>query len=186
MYDHILIVGGTGMLREASILLASRCNLLTSVASTDQSLERLDTEISKIPVQHNLLRLDWNSAEFLSTIKQYVQQQRSCPSLVVAWFHRDTLGPKLAITLAESCKNDIYFLQVLSSASASPCTKITDKSIALPACIDFHRVILGFEIHNGKSRWLTNDEISMGVIASIDSNVETSIVGKISPWSERP
>jgi hypothetical protein len=45
---------------------------------------------------------------------------------------------------------------------------------------------LGFKIEDNSSRWLTNDEISSGVIEAITNDEEEKIVGIVSPWDKRP
>ena len=59
MHKHILIIGGTGMLKAASIALADRINVLTSVARTERSLNALDQALARPGVVHHLLPLDW-------------------------------------------------------------------------------------------------------------------------------
>jgi hypothetical protein len=36
------------------------------------------------------------------------------------------------------------------------------------------------------SRWLTNQEISAGVIRAVDGDAPLSMVGVVEPWSARP
>jgi hypothetical protein len=47
-------------------------------------------------------------------------------------------------------------------------------------------VVLGFVLEAGKSRWLTNAEISDGVFAAIAAQAPHSIVGTVEPWSAKP
>lgn len=51
---------------------------------------------------------------------------------------------------------------------------------------DYHQVQLGFIIENNRSRWLTNEEISNGVINCIEVKSERFIVGTLTPWDKRP
>jgi hypothetical protein len=48
MHHHILIIGGTGMLKSASITLARKCHLLTSITSTNTLLSTLDKGITAL------------------------------------------------------------------------------------------------------------------------------------------
>ena len=52
--------------------------------------------------------------------------------------------------------------------------------------IAYQAVVLGFVVENGGSRWLTNDEISSGVFAAIQSGAPLSIIGTVKPWTARP
>jgi hypothetical protein len=47
-------------------------------------------------------------------------------------------------------------------------------------------VVLGFVAGETGSRWLTNDEISTGVLKAVDEDAPLSIVGETRPWSARP
>ena len=185
IHDHIMVIGGTGMLKNASIVLAGRCEHLTSVARTSRSLAALNKEIHKKGIRHSLLQLDWNSSDFLDELVSYINR-KTCPALVVAWLHRDSLGFALATRLSEICTNEIIFYQIFGSAAAhEPATSNTVSS-TLDSSVQIRSIILGYVIEDGTSRWLTNTEISAGVIASIDSGKERSIVGTVDPWSERP
>lgn len=52
--------------------------------------------------------------------------------------------------------------------------------------IRYHQVILGFVRQGNRSRWLTDAEISAGVIAALQSDQRDSIVGIVEPWPLRP
>ena len=38
----------------------------------------------------------------------------------------------------------------------------------------------------GRSRWLTHDEISQGVLDAIQVGEDVAIIGTVQPWEERP
>ena len=52
--------------------------------------------------------------------------------------------------------------------------------------IDYQAVVLGFVVEDGKSRWLTNAEISDGILAAIASGAPFTIVGTVELWSAKP
>lgn len=183
MHEHIMIIGGTGMLKAASIVLAERCATLTSIASTRKSLDSLGRHIS-VP-QYLPLVLNWNSSKFINGITSHIREH-GCPTLVVAWFHNDEYGEELACALMSYCKNEIDLFQVLGSASADPSkTNCADVRSFAPN-VRYHQVLLGFQVEHGGSRWLTDNEISTGVISAIDSKDVISVVGTVTPWSARP
>jgi hypothetical protein len=51
---------------------------------------------------------------------------------------------------------------------------------------EYHQIHLGFVIDGNKSRWLTHQEISDGVIRCIRMNTRKLIVGTLTPWDKRP
>ncbi|MBT2690712.1 hypothetical protein J7I93_21465 [Bacillus sp. ISL-47] len=47
-------------------------------------------------------------------------------------------------------------------------------------------VILGFREETGRSRWLTNNEISDGVMNAVKKGKELYITGEVETWDQRP
>lgn len=186
--SHVVIVGGTGMLMEASKALAHRCGILTSVAGTKRSLLAMDRAISGTGCEHRLLALDWSEPDaFVRCVVDYVRRAEVSPSLVLAWLHNDRLGPRLATALVPENARCAFF-QVRGSAAANPAGNADAllQECDVPATIDYHQIILGFQIEGGGSRWLRDSEISAGVLTAIDRADALTIVGTVTPWSRRP
>ena len=106
--------------------------------------------------------------------------------LAVAWFH--TLKIPAPRLLAERVDGRMF--QVLGSATADPAhpgrlDKARAVARGLEACA-VRQVVLGFRIEDGRSRWLTNGEISEGVLAAIRADQPHAVVGQVEPWSARP
>jgi hypothetical protein len=186
-YSHTLVIGGTGMLREATIALAQRSTLLTAVSHSRSALRELGQALSGTPCERRLLSLDWqNAAEFISTLKRHIEAS-GAPSLVVAWLHDPALGPVVAnaISLLDSRCD---FFQVLGIHAADPARAPNDlyASLAPRGELGYHQVILGFTKTESGSRWLTHSEISAGVLEAIARKAPSHIVGTVTPWSDRP
>lgn len=187
MYSHVLIVGGTGMLFDASRALAQRCRHLTSIARTNQSLQRLDAAIADAGCSHHAYALDWSEPEIF--VRAAADQVRTVgdPDLVLAWLHQDRIGPLLANAVApEYGRCDFY--QVRGSAVADPSCNIEPLPAGqrMPTSIGYHQIILGFRIEDGGSRWLRNDEISAGVLDAVEHPQDVAVVGTVEPWWRRP
>jgi hypothetical protein len=79
---------------------------------------------------------------------------------------------------------------VLGSATGDPshpdrlltAAAVTD---GLPDC-GLRQVILGFRVEGGRSRWLTDAEISEGVLQAVRTDADLAIVGQVEPWPARP
>lgn len=106
--------------------------------------------------------------------------------LAVAWFH--TLKIAAPRRLAERMQGRLF--QVLGSATGDP--SHPDRLLAaaavahgLPNCA-LRQVVLGFQVERGRSRWLTDEEISRGVLEAVRSDAAFSVVGTVEPWSARP
>ncbi|WP_277674545.1 hypothetical protein [Piscibacillus halophilus] len=60
------------------------------------------------------------------------------------------------------------------------------EKLKTPKNCTYHQVQLGFILETGYSRWLTNQEISKGVIEAFKLKQPTYIVGQLEPWDQRP
>lgn len=106
--------------------------------------------------------------------------------LAVAWFH--TLKIAAPRVLAERVRGRMF--QVLGSATADPAHPrrlATAATVAdgLEHC-RLRQVVLGFRVIDGRSRWLTNDEISAGVLDAVRNDRPLSVIGQVEPWAARP
>lgn len=74
------------------------------------------------------------------------------------------------------------------SAAANPAERAQRLPAWLDSCLQIHyrQVILGFAVEGGRSRWLTHDEISGGVVAAVRADEPYRVVGTVDPWSLRP
>lgn len=185
MYDHVFIVGGTGMLRQASRALAARCQTLTSVARTGASLQTLHDDIAHLGLTHHRLALGWrDSATFVRSLATHINRV-GYPSLAVVWVHQDSLGSAIASVLARRCD----FFQVHGSAAADSPACDLEQSTATnggPEGRRRHQVILGFHRDVDGARWLTDTEISNGVLNAVAQDDAMTVAGTVTPWSSRP
>lgn len=184
---HILVIGGTGMLAEASALLAARCTTLTMIARSVSSLSRFDQSLDAAHCHRHLIRLDWSDpADFFTAISQHVMSV-GIPKLVVAWVHDETLAMRLAELFAphRACTD---FFHVRSSQAGAPggIPKPSRIPKATSDGMQYREIILGFQLESRGARWLTHSEISRGVVHAIDNLERMSIVGTLQPWSSRP
>lgn len=175
MAPHILVVGGTGMLSGLCRALAGdggRLSLLSRHASKAAGADGFDCDY-------------YDEAGFVQALD--AATARSGPiTLAVSWIH--TLKIPANRRLAERVRGRLF--QVLGSAAADPdhpWRLDLGRAVAdgLPDCA-LRQVVLGFKIEDGRSRWLTNDEISAGVLRAIQADLTYSIIGQSEPWSARP
>lgn len=182
-FVHTLVVGGTGMLRAASVVLATRSKRLTSVARTQRSLSSLNAELAGTDCIHHMLALDWNAPDhFLAQIQRHVEATEP-PELVVAWIHDDHLALRLAVSLA-GMGHFLQFFHVIGSAGTNP-KHIADallQGLGLHPNLRYHQVVLGAHRSGGQMRWLTHQEISAGVLQAIEAGQAQWIVGELENW----
>jgi NAD(P)-dependent dehydrogenase (short-subunit alcohol dehydrogenase family) len=175
-FAHALIVGGSGML-------AGLCRELCGHADRVSVLARNEKRIRAIAPSVEAVSCDYNDRIALDETLALIDP----PDLIVAWLHGR--APHARRALAECVAAEGRFVQVLGSAHGDPAhperlAEMAEAATGLP--IDYQAIILGFAIDNGKSRWLTNAEISAGVFARIESAAALGIVGTVDPWSAKP
>jgi hypothetical protein len=173
MVPHILVVGGTGMLS----------GLVEALAGDGGRLSLLSRRASRFS-RDGVAGYDvdyYDESAFVAAL-----DAAGRVDLAVAWFH--TLKIAAPRRLAERTQGRIF--QVLGSATGDPSHPdrlLRAAAIAdgLPGCV-LRQVVLGFQVEGGRSRWLTDEEISRGALEAVRSDADFSVVGTVEPWSARP
>lgn len=184
---HTLVVGGTGMLRDATLALARSCDVLTVVARTKRSSSSLARALEGASCRLHGLLLDWcDRRAFLAALVAHLARV-GAPTLVLAWTHDDSLGLDVARGIAPGPEGCTFF-HVRSSTAGSPTAGADALAAQFHAykSLRYHQVILGFQREQAGSRWLHHAEIADGVLEAIAAQRAISIVGVVSPWNERP
>ena len=176
------------MLAPASIAIARDSKVFTAVARTFASLKTLASAIGETPGQRRFyLPLDWNGPDqFVDGLSSHLYQLEP-PSLVIAWLHDPNLGPRIANTVS-NCGSHCDFFHVLGSSAASPLndTVALRSQVDLGKALNYYQVVLGFQQTEGVSRWLTNDEISIGVLDAVSARHPLYVIGITRPWNAHP
>lgn len=173
MDPHILVVGGTGMLSGLVEALAGdggRLSLLSRHAS-----RAARPGVAGYDVDYH------DETAFVAAL-----DAAGPVDLAVAWFH--TLKIAAPRRLAERINGRLF--QVLGSATGDPAypdrlATAARVAAGLPNC-RLRQVVLGFQLGDGRSRWLSDAEISGGVLEAVRADLTLSIVGQVEPWSARP
>jgi hypothetical protein len=175
-FAHALVVGGSGML-------AGCCRALLDVSDKVSVMARDALRIHAIAPAIQPVLCDYkDEAAFVPALAAL-----DPPDLVVAWVHGRLPDVRRALA-GRVCANG-RFVQVLGSAHGNPShperlAEMAQVAEGLP--LAYQAAVLGFVVENGGSRWLTNDEISSGVFAAIQSGAPISIIGTVEPWTARP
>jgi len=175
-FGRVLIVGGSGMLAGLGRTLCERAERVSILARNEKRIRAVSDAVEP-------LVCDYNDGVALAEALSLIE----APDLVVAWIHGR--APQSRRAFAECLSAEGRFVQVLGSALGDPAhperlAEMAKAADGLP--IDYQAVVLGFVVENGQSRWLSNDEISAGVLSAIDSEKAVSIVGTVEPWSAKP
>ena len=179
MAPHILVVGGTGML----------AGLVEALAGDGGRLSLLSRRACSFAGPSNVTGYDadyYDEAAFTAAL-----DAAGPIDLAVAWLHRADIpaARRLAERVGQRAMPGRLF-QVLGSAAGDPArpdrlATAAQVAVALPNC-RLRQVVLGFEVEGGRSRWLTDAEISGGVLAAVRADRTYSVVGRVEPWASRP
>jgi hypothetical protein len=182
MAGHALVVGGTGMLAGAVRGLVARGWTVSVIARRASAFSMREPAVQG-------LDCNYNDADAFATTIDRAKDGQGAIGLAVGWFH--TLGPSPALANrvgAPGAPGRMF--HVLGSAVADPdrgdrLALAARAAEGAPFCA-YRQVVLGFVIEDGGSRWLTNAEISDGVLAAIDADAPLITLGVTRPWSARP
>jgi hypothetical protein len=178
---HALVVGGTGMLKKVCLALNEQ-EWTTSVVARDPNRMNALVSLALYPNKINELLIDWNDkGNFLKLIDQTMDEFGPF-ELVLYWSAREVIHDVL--NLIQKKKNGTWdFYHVKGSNASRPETRNIPDT---PSGCHYHEIILGFKIEGDSSRWLTNEEISSGVIEAIENGSDRKIIGTVEPWEMRP
>ena len=177
---HALVIGGTGMLKQASVWLSENGYHVSVIGRNPKKMQQL---LEQNPMQLTPVSVDYTNTKELAEQIRCMQQKNDPIELVVAWVH--STGPHVIPCILEMLPaiQPVEFFHVNGSSSN---LKDIKAKTAVPKHVFYHQIQLGFKRENGISRWLTHDEISQGVIEAVRSGKSESVIGTTKPWDKRP
>ena len=177
--QHALIIGGTGMLKMASLSIIEQSRHATLIARNLDRLEQIATKPNTSPIA-----LNYNDSINLQKKLKTARHKNGYFDLAAIWIH--STAPNAAYIAAEFVEGDYY--HILASSYAKPGHDNSERlnRFASFKKISYHEVILGFVSAGGHSRWLSHSEISQGVLEALDKKQKSFVVGTVRPWSARP
>ncbi|RLL48268.1 short-chain dehydrogenase [Oceanobacillus piezotolerans] len=181
---HALVVGGTGMLKTTSLWLTQNGYHVSIIARSQERMERLIMEAND-PSLITPLYVDYTDTFTLEEKLRVCIEINGPISLVVAWIH--SIGKKALFTIIEEVtKCDLHWDLYHILGSSANFSEMKERA-NVPSQCTYHQIQLGFVINNGnQSRWLTDSEISNGVIQAMEDKKLIHTVGRLEPWEKRP
>lgn len=180
---HALVIGGTGMLSNVCLWLLENNYKVSVIGRNSNKMEKL--------IQNSIhssriipILVDYEDDKELGTEIKRVIEEHGSFDLIVAWIHspaKNALPTICEIVGQTSVKWQLYHI-----LGSSQNLKELKKNISLDDNCTYHQIQLGFILESSYSRWLSNNEISEGVIEAISQEKERHIVGQIEPWDKRP
>lgn len=181
--SHALIIGGTGMLRETSLALATRFELVSVIARNSNRLNDLWEEALHAGLRINPLQLDYKDEEHLEMCLADLQKEFGPAQTVVAWIksNAEEANAIIARHLNQQAEPVNYY-DVLGSLHYKDFEVDEEEREHLFGTfpnVHYHQIKLGLKQDDpdDEPRWLTYTEITEGIVAAIDSSAEEFLIG---------
>jgi hypothetical protein len=161
--------------------LATNGYLTSVLGRNEKKLNKLVKSNSNI----TSISVDYNKEDiFREEIKRSITNNGEY-ELVIAWIHRneEQIIRIISSEIENTSTNEWRLFHVIGSRR--DLDEICKTIVISEKCL-YHQIQLGFIISDNRSRWLTHDEISNGVITSIQTNAKKFVVGTLEPWEKRP
>jgi hypothetical protein len=166
-WRHAVVVGGTGMLRGVVE------HLRDSDVRTTVVARRPDRAVDGVEA----VAADWADP---ATVARALAGRR--PDVAVLWVHEPHRRGVLEV-VESLLEEGGLLVHVWGSAGPHP-PRRTPSSTRTDLVV--RHVVLGFVPGPGGSRWLTDEEVSDGVVAALRRPEPVQVVGAVEPWDERP
>lgn len=176
------------MLRDLCLALAIRGHVVSVIAQKPERLIALATEAAAHHALINPLPVDYGHEIELARRVRTAIDAHGPVSTAVCWIHSDAPGVLPAVArLVRAQSPPARLFHVVSAAARNAALLHNPKALARDfPDVAFRRVMLGFKLEPGGSRWLNHEEIWRGVDAAIEHDWTESVVGVVAPWSQRP
>lgn len=181
MMKHILIVGGTGMIREATTHFIEQGHIV-SIMSRDEN--RVEAFRKKYPRKKGRI---WPIVQdYSNPIEAVAKVQEAAKmfvriDLAILWIHdTESAFSERVKRFLFSHNPKVKVFQLLGSTSSNPMTLSKDTwKVRYPN--GYREIFLGYHKNDDSARWLTNREISEGTIDAVEGDHFRSVIGEIEP-----
>ena len=177
--QHALVIGGTGMLRDVSLWFTEIGHKVSVIGRSER--KHMDMiKSSKYPELLNGLMVDYYNLSSLEKSVRHAISEYGPISTLVSW------TPSLpSLELVSSIISEQSTTWKLYQVKGSR-RYFKDEILTLPSNCEHRSIYLGFILEEDHSRWLTNTEISKGVIQCVKGDRVESIIGRVEPYEKRP
>lgn len=177
---HALAIGASGMLAGAVREIAGRGYVVTLVARDTDRIARVAAGAG--PGAVHPVSVDYRHGDVLLDRLRGAARERGAFRLAVAWIHatapdaHDLVAGEIGSS-PPTCR----YLEVVGSAGGDLRNLARERAARLAALphLDHTRVVLGYG--GDGERWLTDREISRGVIDALDAGGAEHVVGTLDP-----
>lgn len=177
---HILIVGGTGMLKDAALYFTKHAYTVSVIARNQKGFDNL-IESNSGNGFINPLKVDYHDSKLLKEKIESAISELGKIDSCIAWIHSNA-GSALYI-IADELNNqniNVNFYHVLGSRSPDFLKKESgfENKFKWYENLVYKKIILGFVREKENTRWLTDTEISNAVIDAFGKESDTYLAGE--------
>ena len=179
---RVLVIGGTGMLGGTVKYLVDCGNQVTVLSKSSVKYNRMMKQCGLSERDVSFISADYfETGALIQVVNEHIKRNGFFDKAVI-WM-RSSAGESsdALLDLLDLQEGHVKVYKVNGSAASR-----NKLSFHTHRSINMHHIILGFKIENGESRWLTNEEISAGVIHSLETSVPVYTAGVTEPWKQRP
>lgn len=151
------------------------------IARSSESLARLE-DVSG-PGRLVPLALDYHDVIRLKHWVRHFQLMEGPLDLVVAWVHKPSTSVLEAVVEEVHAYRQMPW-RLIHLVGSNEGHRPATWTPATPCY--YQRVVLGFINEANGSRWLTHQEVFMGVVKAVTTGVDHLMIGTLSPWEQRP
>lgn len=176
---HVLIIGGTGMLAGLSAELADMGIKVSVIGRNEEKHENVK-RMSLYP--ENIISLIIDHSYHLTLKEQLMKtmEENGPIDTVIAWVE-SYVTLEYIVNYVSINAESFRLFHIRGSRRY-----FEDQQLTVPFNCLSRKVYLGFVLSEQGSRWLTNEEISNGVLNAVQQDLVSSIVGTIEPYEKRP
>jgi hypothetical protein len=183
---HIFIAGGLGMLQKVTEYYIESEFIVTTLARNQDKLQRLKTKYPEAEDRIFLLAQDYNETDKALEKVQRTVHQIGTLDLALLWIHKtgQSFREQLISCFLKNYKESVIY-NLIGSSSVNP-LELADTHLLQKYPAHYREIYLGYKRENKKVRWLHDQEISEGVIAAMNNDLQINIIGEINPWAKKP
>lgn len=175
MLKHVLIIGGTGMLKGAVISLLDEYDIISVLSRNDEKFNNLKTEAGNRAKKLNRIKCDYTDYQELTAQLIKAIGELNEISLVISWIHSTAaLAPAIAAKVINHQRTKCNYYDIIGSTGES-----RESSFTPFENITYHKIQLGYIKEGDANRWLSDEEICSGVIEAVKGGKKESTIGEV-------
>lgn len=175
MLKHILIIGGTGMLKGVVLKQFDDFDIVSVLSRNEENFQKLKQDAGKHGSKLNWINCDYGNYQELGSQLIKAIGELNEISRVVSWVHSTApLAPVIAAKIINHQRTKCNYFDIINSDGES-----RETSFAPFENITYHAIKLGYVKEGDANRWLNDAEISEGVLNAVKSGEKEFIIGTI-------